>query len=83
MPNNDECDEGYGHDDVEEEKSSRLKEALSFRSKDVGGYRLGKTLGKGSCAVVKLGTHHSSGKQVCGTCANTVVTVRNRQLLRF
>jgi len=63
MPNNDEGDDCYRHDDVEAEKSSRLREALSFRSKDVGGYRLGKTLGKGSCAVVKLGTRHSTGKQ--------------------
>eukprot|EP01113_Clastostelium_recurvatum_P046866 TRINITY_DN8275_c0_g1_i5.p1 TRINITY_DN8275_c0_g1~~TRINITY_DN8275_c0_g1_i5.p1 ORF type:complete len:608 (-),score=154.57 TRINITY_DN8275_c0_g1_i5:146-1969(-) len=30
----------------------------------VGGYKLGRTLGKGSCGVVKLGTHLESGKKV-------------------
>lgn len=42
---------------------SRLRGALSFRCKEVGGYQLGKTLGKGSCAVVKLGTNTANGKQ--------------------
>lgn len=30
----------------------------------VGGYKLGRTLGKGSCGVVKLGTHLETGKKV-------------------
>lgn len=42
-------------------KQSRLRGALSYRSKEVGGYQLGRTLGKGSCAVVKLGTHSTTG----------------------
>jgi serine/threonine protein kinase len=62
MPNNVECEVDQGTEDFAV-KSSRLKEALSFRCKEVGGYRLGKTLGKGSCAVVKLGIHIETGKQ--------------------
>jgi len=44
-------------------KDSRLGGALSFRTKDVGGYCLGRILGKGSCAVVRLGTHKDTGKE--------------------
>jgi len=82
MPNNDEWDERYGHDDVEEEKSSRVREALSFRSKDVGGYRLGKTLGKGSCAVVKLGTRHNSGKQAAIKILKPKTLREQKEILR-
>lgn len=53
-------------DHLEQSKvqQSRLKGALSFRSKDIGNYTVGRTLGKGSCAVVKLGIHRDTGKQV-------------------
>jgi len=45
-------------------KSSRLENALSFNSKVIGDYTIGRILGKGSCAVVRLGTHILTGKQV-------------------
>jgi hypothetical protein len=35
-----------------------------FRRRIVGGYRLGQTLGKGSCGVVKLGIHITTGEKV-------------------
>lgn len=64
MPNNVGDAEILSQDsEFEGGKHSRLREALSFRSKDIGEYRVGKTLGKGSCAVVKLGTHHKTGKE--------------------
>jgi len=73
----------HRHDDVlEEEKSSRLKEALSFRSKDVGGYRLGKTLGKGSCAVVKLGIHQKSGEQAAIKILKPKTLREQKEILR-
>eukprot|EP01111_Echinosteliopsis_oligospora_P009598 TRINITY_DN2840_c0_g1_i1.p1 TRINITY_DN2840_c0_g1~~TRINITY_DN2840_c0_g1_i1.p1 ORF type:complete len:541 (+),score=146.23 TRINITY_DN2840_c0_g1_i1:368-1990(+) len=37
---------------------------LSFDCNEVGGYKLGRTLGQGSCAVVRLGTHMVTGQQV-------------------
>jgi len=46
-----------------EKQPARLRGALSFASKQVGGYSLGRVLGKGSCAVVRLGTHTSTGKK--------------------
>lgn len=60
------CDDEWDTDNdhhQECESNSRLGGALSFRTKDVGGYVLGRILGKGSCAVVKLGTHQVTGKQ--------------------
>jgi len=53
-----ESDDDEQLDDV---RHSRLKGALSYRSKEVGKYHLGKVLGKGSCAVVRLGTHKETG----------------------
>jgi len=61
MPSDDEQDHDQ-HGDTG--THSRLRDALSFRCKSIGTYHIGKTLGKGSCAVVKLGTHHATGKQV-------------------
>lgn len=37
---------------------------ISFNSTVIGEYTLGKTLGEGSCAVVKLGTHCFTGQKV-------------------
>lgn len=54
-------DSEWDSEDQECGRQSRLKGALSFRSKEVGSYQLGKTLGKGSCAVVKLGTNIANG----------------------
>lgn len=64
MPNNNDWDAGVPQDsELEGGRHSRLREALSCRSKDIGEYRIGNTLGKGSCAVVKLGTHNKTGKE--------------------
>jgi len=46
-----------------EKQPSRLRGALSYASKQVGSYHLGRVLGKGSCAVVRLGTHMTTGKK--------------------
>jgi len=45
-------------------KSTTTSVPLSFNSTVVGDYFLGKTLGEGSCAVVKLGTHKTTGQKV-------------------
>jgi len=38
--------------------------SLSFDCNEIGGYKLGRILGQGSCAVVRLGTHIVTGHQV-------------------
>jgi len=80
MPSSEEWDADALHD--EGAKHSRLREALSFRCKDVGGYRLSRTLGKGSCAVVKLGTHHVTGEQAAVKILKPKTLREQKEVLR-
>jgi serine/threonine protein kinase len=86
MPNNVDWDSEdvphQGNSGLEGGRHSRLREALSFRCKDIGEYHLGKTLGKGSCAVVKLGTHHKTGKQVAVKIMRPKTLREQKEVLR-
>jgi len=63
-------------------KSARLRGALSFNSKSVGEYKLGRVLGKGSCAVVKLGTHYQTGKQAAIKILKPTTLREQKEVLR-
>jgi serine/threonine protein kinase len=71
-----------GNSDFEGGRHSRLREALSFRCKEIGEYHLGKTLGKGSCAVVKLGTHNKTGKQAAVKIMRPKTLREQKEVLR-
>jgi len=86
MPNNVDWDAEdvlhQGNSDFEGSRHSRLREALSFRCKDIGDYHLGKILGKGSCAVVKLGTHKKTGKQAAVKIMKPKTLREQKEVLR-
>lgn len=64
------------------EPSSISKEAISFESKTIGGYILGSTLGSGSCAVVKLGTHYTTGKKVAVKIVKPTTLREQKEVIR-
>lgn len=45
-------------------RTNSASQNISFSSTSIGEYVLGKTLGEGSCAIVKLGTHQTTGQKV-------------------
>jgi len=69
-----------GH--FKQEQSSVSKEAISFESKVIGGYILGSTLGSGSCAVVKLGTHCNTGKKVAVKIVKPTTLREQKEVIR-
>jgi len=64
------------------EQASVCMEAISFESKMVGGYMLGETLGSGSCAIVKLGTHCTTGKKVAVKIVRPTTLREQKEVIR-